>query len=172
NLFDVYGSSYVMKLISKGLMTEEMCKIINNRYFNIQRKQYVRSFVLSTLIFLLLVGIIVYVFVIFNDKISLVLDTFNANLLVVKMFLCGLLIFLTAVTCTVCCLLCQLNHDLVKYKKLLPMNTSNIHLSAANISSLEDEETIGVDEHRTLENTNNTIITQLSIEDYRTLQLT
>ncbi|GAT77050.1 hypothetical protein EHRUM2_02590, partial [Ehrlichia ruminantium] len=57
NLFDVYGSSYVMKLISKGLMTEEMCKIINNRYFNIQRKQYVRSFVLSTLIFLLLVGI-------------------------------------------------------------------------------------------------------------------
>ncbi|CAI27668.1 Conserved hypothetical protein [Ehrlichia ruminantium str. Gardel] len=196
-LFDVYGSSYVMKLISKGLMTEEMCRIINNRYFNIQKRQYVRSFMLSTLIFLLLVGIIVYVFVIFNDKISLVLDTFNANLLVVKMFLCGLLIFLTAVTCTVCCLLCQLNHDLVKYKKLLPMNTSNMHLSAANIptetsssissdyirmynkkeptsegSSLEDEETIGLDEHRTVENTNNTIITQLSIEDYRTLQLT
>ena len=198
SLFDADGGSYVMKLISKGLITEEMCRIIRNKYLKIKRRQDIKSSLLSTVMFLVLVGIVIYV-VVFNDKISDMLSILNTDLLAVKVFLCVLIVVLIDVICLGCSILYKLNSDFMEYKKLLPMNTSNLCVSTTTSiptkssssassdyirmyyskgqpflegSELNYEDTVKTGRHTVQEDGDNIVTTNLSIEGYSTLQLT
>ncbi|QGR03222.1 hypothetical protein EDL79_01225 [Ehrlichia ruminantium] len=126
SLFDLYGNSYVIKLMSKGLMTRKVLRIINKKYAKIRTKQFVKSSLFSMLVFLFFFGIIVFGIVTFPDKVDNMLAMLGSDILFLKVFLAALIIFSLGIICIGCCVAFQLRTDLSAYKKLFPMNPENV----------------------------------------------
>ncbi|AUO54967.1 ankyrin repeat domain-containing protein [Ehrlichia canis] len=132
SLISESGSSYIMKLMNKGLMTRGIYQIIKSRCLKKKRCSYAKLGVSFILTFVLITCIAVFCILKYNQELQNAFGI-DGN---TQIFFIAITVFLLSVICVGCCLFATYHIRLTEREKLLRIEISDTHFSTAANSSV------------------------------------
>ncbi|ABD44910.1 ankyrin repeat protein [Ehrlichia chaffeensis str. Arkansas] len=118
------GSSYVMKLMNKNLMTKEVCHIVKKRGVNRENSKYAKLFVSLMTVFVLITFIVIATIIECEKIIYEILNAIGKNGYT-SICLIAIAVFILSIICISCCLCAKLRVKLSESGKLLKIEESS-----------------------------------------------
>ena len=132
SLISESGSSYIMKLMNKGLMTRGIYQIIKSRCLKKERCSCAKLGVSFVLTFVLITCTAIFCILKYNQELQNAFGI-DGN---TQIFFIAITVFLLAVICVGCCLFATYHIKLTEREKLLHIEINDTHFSTAANSSV------------------------------------